>query len=459
MLKTIKNAEIDIQKLSLIIKRNNINCDIERRCRKTQLKDNLYICLTCGSIFSHFDNSSPLIDHYINNSHTLVMSLTDYNFYLIPNFELVKDEGKFDDVRFSFSLVYNDTVLKKLSDARRDGIEIPNEGTYYPGTFCMDGPPMSHGHMAAIRFLSSIDVLRDEMLSTSYGQFSSNISLFFRKLFNPYAFRKSISLLPLLKSIEIISEKEFSSEGLVTPEDLILWLISSLKNEGVKSLKNVFNGKLYVKSKSEKTGDVTDRKSNFIYLPLNIEDSPLYLSSLQKEQVIPKTPLKEFLKKYDGKTVNYKNDEGAESIERTMKIEKEPNYLWINCNRIRKTRFDPEKLNIHIILPHDDVLVEEIKDEKIKVFQKLDEIHGTKKKDKVNHDTSILDLAIYDCKARYELICTISHEGLIQNGVYVTYLYIKESNKWVKCESSNTRLSLIQEVENSHTCHLLYKRI
>ena len=415
----IKN--IDLNK---IIHRELIDFDQEMRCSITSSSNNLYLCLTCGKAFSGGSDNSPIIQHFFDEMHPLALRLHDNQLLTLPDYKKLPHIPEIEDILFTASPHYTHQTLQKMHEKMR------SENTIVPGAFEMNSIVKATARISVIRFLSCIDPFRDFLLLNDFKTpVASVFSEFFKHFFNPFYFKNQVSPDKLLHDLP-------DTEN---PLEFMQIIINNLSNEfskfekakktqeESKKVKNVLEKNLRCELSID-TFDFENQKWNSIkqkawFIPLELNDSPLYRSGLEKEKIIASTSLKELLQRYDGKTVVNTPIGIGKVLRQKMHFLSTPNYFILNTNRIRKNDFIDEKNNMHIILP-----------------------------------TKPLNFSEYGANADYSLRALISHTGSVTGGEYLTYIHNKDNNKWLKCETNKISEILIDAAILSECCFILFEK-
>lgn len=395
--------------------------DKDLRCEVTLQKQNLYMCLTCGKIFAGGQGSPPILDHYFKESHFAVLSLEKHQIMVLPSYTPLPDNPIYHDIIFSSHLTYTPNIISIIDKGVAP--DNPNKDlSIIPGALNFDMLETLHPFAAVIRFIAAITPLRNQLLLKRQTKpLALGFSNFFRKYFNPYNFRNHISPMNLLHIIEDKSKGKFPIEENIDPSKLLTWLISSLDRELKGFLKEQISGKLEI-NENLIDGTKTNSVQQFFCLPIELTDSPLYRSGLEKEQIIPKLELTELLKRYDGATQTKIVADGAVKVRQMRLLETAP-FLWINANRIVQTVFErPEKLNAYVQIPPD-----------------------------------FLDLSKLGLPGHYRLAAVLAHEGTAEAGTYVTYT--QAGGGWVKGGTKTVSRTLFQEAARAQCCHLLFEKL
>lgn len=420
---TIPN-EIKNIDLNKIIHRELINFDQEMRCAITSSSNNLYLCLTCGKVFSGGSDSSPIIQHFFDEMHPLALRLHDNQLVTLPDYKKLPPIPEIEDILFTASPHYTIKTLQKMHEKMKLSDIIA------PGALEMNSIVNATARISVIRFLSCIDPLRDFLLLNDFKTKNAAVfSEFFKHFFNPFYFKNQISTDKILHDLPDTEDpfKFLATVLKLLSDEFTKFEKSRQSQKEPKKVKNVLEKNLRCELKVEtydfegKKWDVTKQKAWII--PLEINDSPLYRSGLEKEKIIASTSLKDLLKRYNG-TYAVDSSAGIEKVLRQkMHFITTPNYLIFNTNRIRKNEFNDEKNSMHIILP-----------------------------------TKPMSFSEYGADANYSLRALLSHNGSIADGEYLTYIHNKDNDKWLKCETNKISEILIDKAILSECCFILFEK-
>ncbi|OHT00717.1 Clan CA, family C19, ubiquitin hydrolase-like cysteine peptidase [Tritrichomonas foetus] len=407
-------------KFNDLIHRELLDFDRELHCSITSSKNNLFVCLSCGKAFSGGSDSSPIIQHFFDEMHPLALRLHDNTMMTLPDYNKILYLPGTEDILFTSRPKYTAETIQKMHEKMKNSIPIG------PGSYELNSLVKSSARLSVIRFLSCIEPLRDFLLLNEFiSPFSAAFSEFFKHFFNPFNFKKSVSP---DKLIHILPDTD-------DPFLFISIILNTLSKEfGKKNvLEKSVRGSLYLKealldsktrneNNDEEIEWVSSRKKIWL-IPLEINDSPLYRSGLEKEKIIASTTLLELLKRYDGETI-IDSPAGQGRVRKAMMmLGSAPKYLILNTNRIKKNEFNWEKNNMHIIL-----------------------------------QTHPLDFSKYGADAKYSLLAMISNDGPVESGEYLVYFRNKDANVWLKCTMDGVTEVLGDMAILSQCCYILFEK-
>jgi len=416
-----KSIFLDGSQISEIINRDKLKFDEDKKCSISLSGEHLNICMICGECFSGCSMDSPIVKHFMDTFHSFAFSYDKKKLIIIPTFIEIPEYIDFKDIIFSSSPKYDDQTITEMITKRKEGYSFDSK-LFFPGGLMIGNSNLNHSQKASLRFLSAIDPLRNHfLLSKPHNRYSFLVSRFFRYLFSPFPVNQYVFIDELLVYIEDISKKQFIHDEEVDPLQFITFILNSLGKDSL-CLKNSLRGVLEINEKDDNTNNWVKKQTNFWSLPIEYDDSPLYRSGIEKENIIPHVHLTELLKRFDGDMITVKNIEGR-ALYRKMKIISSPEYLWINVNRFKKNTFNIEKRNMHLHIPQEN-----------------------------------LDMEQYGINTKYELVSVIGHEGNLEDGEYVAYVNNMDANTWTKFESNRIEPALIQYAILSPCCHLLFKK-
>ncbi|KAH0785352.1 cysteine proteinase [Histomonas meleagridis] len=393
-----------------IVHRNALKFDDDLCCSVTLSTKNIYVCLTCGKPFSGGSSTSPLTQHFVEKFHPLAIRMSDTEIVVLPNYDVLPDVPELQDIRFTAHPVYTQKTIAFMHEKMKNGGEI------IPGALGLETLKPTHAQISVIRFISCIDPLRDYFLLKDFDvPILKEFSTFFKNFFNPYFYKKQISPSKLFRSLPEIDD----------PFNFLSVILNELNNKfGKNNLLSTLSRGLLNIEKYEDAGHWKSSKRKIWILPLEITDSPLYRSGLEKEKIIPQTELTELLIRYNGVTIT-ETPIGDGKVERKkMKMCNAPSYLIISINRIKKNEFNLEKSNMHVILPRE-----------------------------------ALNMSEYGINGEYKVRAIISHEGTPNDGQYLTYIRNKDAGNWIKCGTIDVNETIEDVAFLSQACFLLMEKI
>lgn len=405
--------------LNQMIDRSSIRFDQEMVCCESLVRENLYMCLECGKIYSGGSPNTPLFMHFAREGHTVAICIKTNRFIVLPAMIEIPSYPELYDIQFSARPQYTEDVIQKILQKQKEGIMINNK-KIYPGQISFDLRAQQTSQLSVIRFLSRLTSLRNYLLlNPQQTPIASELSRFFKQLFNPYGFKDVISPFNLLRALQTISNDKYSVENPVNPAEYFQFILQTLNKEiPAKIVSKMICGKLDITDDDNKTQVV-----NFWKIPLEPYECPVYRNGLEKEKIIPQVTLEFLLERYNGTQVTSTPQGNLKVLNRKMKFKSASDFLWIDVNRIRPASFGLEKLNLHI----------------------------------VHSDDGSINLSKYGVNAIYDIVSIIAHEGDVNSGIYVTYSK-NEAGVWLKCLNTEVTESMLQVALTSQCCHLLYQK-
>lgn len=409
-----------------VVHRECIDFDDIMHCSATLSSANIHVCLTCGKPYAGGVQNSSLLNHFIETLHPVYIRMADLAFVSMPNLNVLPDYSELKDIKFSAKPYYNDDILMLMHQKMKEGIEFTPQIKLYPGFYGIGSVSSSSSFFSTIRFISCFDQIRDIFLlkqNDSTISIFNCLSKFMKRLFNPYSFKKQVSPVGLIHQItKIIGNDEFFKHDPI--QHLSYFLNYFSKFEDTKIISQLAKCKLQIHEIHDEEITWRSTKKQIWFIPLDLNDSPLYRSGLEKEKIIPQTSLQELMDRFNGETITTKNL-GNNHIEKCkMKLISTSQYLMFSVGRFRKSEFQTEKINMHVALPK--------------------EISGYEK---------------FGINGQYALRALISQEGTPTNGSYVVYILNKDSQKWMKCSSSDVEETYIDNVLLTQSCIILYEKI
>ena len=413
------------EQISRQINRGVLRFDQEFRSSINLDTQNLYMCLSCGKIYTGGKLDSQIIAHFGETAHTIALNLENHKFVILPSFEFLPPMKELFDIEFSCSPYYNDKVFKEILEKQKTGILNPNKNLIFPGAMCFDINPAISSQLSTLRFFTRITPIRDILLSSSPEMpLSYNLSKFLKQFCNPFTFQDLISPFNVLYAIQEMSNHEFLIDKECDPTQFLAFILNTLTSElGKEKIAAYLRGSIEIIDIDEDNSVAKQFTQRFWCLPLDPMESPLYRTGLEKEKIIPRVELSELMNRYNGESIITQISKDQQVKQRKMKIKAAKEFLWLNVNRIRPSVFDKEKLTLHIALPRD-----------------------------------YLDLTQYGVKSKYQIIAIIAHEGDIRDGYYLTYIR-NEAGVWLKCGVTEIEVTFEEIALNSQCCHLLYQKI
>ena len=398
-------SHIDVNSL---IHRELLDFDHEMRCSVTLSESNLFLCLTCGKIFSGGEDNSPIIQHFFSDMHPLCLRLHDNSLVLLPDYQKVPSTNDVYDVLFTAHPHYDEKILSYMHEKMK---KVP----ICPGSYEIHTLVNSSARISVLRFVACIEPLRDYLLLNNFKKkVASAFSEFFKHYFNPYYFKNAVSADKLIHALPDVKD----------PFSYLSYILNCLSKEfGPNNvLEKNLRGRMKIEAEDTDNQEWNTLEKDIWMIPLELQDSPLYRSGLEKEKIIPSSELKELLKRYDGETIIENNIGGT--VERVKyHLCSAPRYIIINTNRIKYNGYYWEKNNLHIDLPNDEI-----------------------------------DLTEYGSPGKYSLRAIISHKDSVEDGEYITFFYNRDADTWIKCSEDGISASLLEFAKLPHCCFILFEK-
>jgi hypothetical protein len=377
--------------LETLIHRELLDFDDDLRCSVTFSTENLYVCLTCGIVFS---GGSPLHSHFLATVHSIFLRTSDVSFVALPDFAPLPPLPELDAIRFTAHPRFESALLS---------LAVRRMATTRTGLYGLSALFPCPGRLSALRLLASIDPVRDSLV---LGEFSrplcSAFSWFFKRLFNPFHFRESVSPAKVLRQL---------------PESDDPFVILCAALNGLSGELGEPNAVAQAVRSTLRIGDAVvgnAKESRVWMLPLELNDSPLYRSGIEKEQLIPNVRIEVLLSRFDGETVITENRGGAVA-RKTFAIARAAPFLILNLNRIRKTEFSVEKSNVHVVLHERFAFAE--KEWRIKAM--------------------------------------IAHEGDAATGAHLAFVRNPANGRWFRCRGAEVGEVLFDVAATAQCCFIL----
>mmetsp|Transcript_34331 Transcript_34331/g.42316 ORF Transcript_34331/g.42316 Transcript_34331/m.42316 type:complete len:263 (+) Transcript_34331:353-1141(+) len=242
----------------------------------------------------------------------------------------------------------------------------------------------------------------------------------------------------------------------------------------------------------------------FLFLVLEMPESPLFKDSFDGKSLIPQIPLAQVLAKFDGETVTDVLKPGKLE-KKTYKITKLPKYLLLNMKRFKKNNWYYEKNPTIVNFPIKDLdmgkyfhsptknregkqnIEENLKNIKTKSIKELKElcqrygVASIEKSDMISKLTERLENELAKYKKnenadepqkkniKYNLLANISHDSAsldrkdsrvnpLTNGSYRVHVSNEANEQWYEIQDLHVREIMPQQISISETYILLYGR-
>jgi len=332
------------------INRHVLDFDMEKVCSVTLTNLNVYCCLVCGKFFQGRGKSTPAYTHSVQCGHFVFVNLHDARSFCLPdNYEVI--DTSLDDVKRCLAPKYNLSEISLLDENDSLARDV-NGVAYLPGFVGMNNLNSSSHINVILHALSHVQPLRDfflqpESYSYSKSTLVSRLGECIRKLWSAHNFKSVVSPQELAHEITLSSQKIVSGQS-GECVDLLNWLLGELNRGLTGSVKKgpptiinkCFQGTVEIKEMNLLEGGNWDTKIRhvpFNYLRLDIPPPPLFRDA-EGGLIIPRIPIFDLLKKFDGSTWSEQVSVGSH-IRRQYQILSLPNYLIFHLARFNKNNF------------------------------------------------------------------------------------------------------------------------
>ena len=303
------------------IDRHVLDFDFEKLCSVSLSNINVYACLVCGRYYQGRGPKSHAYFHALEVGHHVYINMQTQKVYVLPEGYEVKNRS-LEDIKFVSDPRYTKDEVMALDREMKTAWAL-NGKEYIPGFVGMNNIKENDYFNVVVQALSHVPPLRNYFMLEDFSskpELVKRVSILFRKIWNPRAFKSHVSPHELLQEISLRSNKKFTLTAQSDPVDFLSWFLNNLhlaiggsKTKPNSSIiQHVFQGRLKVESQAitakadagdrlrfEEAAEVKTDTSRFLLLTLDLPAAPLFQDELERN-IIPQVPLTAILSKYDG---------------------------------------------------------------------------------------------------------------------------------------------------------------
>ncbi|KAH8804551.1 U4/U6.U5 tri-snRNP-associated protein [Xylogone sp. PMI_703] len=342
------------------INRDVLDFDFEKLCSVTLSNINVYACLVCGKYYQGRGPKSHAYFHALDVGHHVYINMQTQKVYVLPEGYEVKNKS-LDDIKFVSDPTYTKEEVMALDRTPRKAWALHGK-EYTPGFVGMNNIKDNDYFNVVIQALSHVPPLRNYFMLEDFSskpELVKRVSILFRKIWNPRAFKSHVSPHELLQEISLKSNKKFTLTNQSDPVDFLSWFLNNVHlalggsktKPGSSMIQQVFQGKLKVESQAitakadagdrlrfEEAAEVKVDVNRFMMLTLDLPSAPLFQDELERN-IIPQVSLTNILGKYDG----IRSQEHLNHRRRYRLLHPLPPYLLFHVKRFSKNKFIDER--------------------------------------------------------------------------------------------------------------------
>ncbi|KAK6612830.1 ubiquitin carboxyl-terminal hydrolase [Botrytis cinerea] len=341
------------------INRNVLDFDFEKLCSISLSNINVYACLVCGKYYQGRGTKSHAYFHALEVGHHVFINMQTQKVYVLPEGYEVKNKS-LDDIKFVSDPTYTKEQVMAMDREAKTSWTLSGK-EYIPGFVGMNNIKDNDYFNVVIQALSHVPPLRNFFLLEDFHnrpELIKRVSILFRKIWNPRAFKSHVSPHELLQEISLKSNKKFNLTTQSDPVDFLSWFLNNLHlalggsktKPGSSIIQKIFQGKLKVESQAItakadagdrlrfEDADVKTDVSRFMLLTLDLPPAPLFQDELERN-IIPQIPLTSILAKYDG----LKAQEHLNMRKRYRLLHPLPPFLLFHIKRFSHNKFVDER--------------------------------------------------------------------------------------------------------------------
>ncbi|TGO82066.1 hypothetical protein BPOR_0931g00040 [Botrytis porri] len=341
------------------INRNVLDFDFEKLCSISLSNINVYACLVCGKYYQGRGTKSHAYFHALEVGHHVFINMQTQKVYVLPEGYEVKNKS-LDDIKFVSDPTYTKEQVMAMDREAKSSWTLSGK-EYIPGFVGMNNIKDNDYFNVVIQALSHVPPLRNFFLLEDFhnkAELIKRVSILFRKIWNPRAFKSHVSPHELLQEISLKSNKKFNLTTQSDPVEFLSWFLNNLHlalggsktKPGSSIIQKIFQGKLKVESQAItakadagdrlrfEDADVKTDVSRFMLLTLDLPPAPLFQDELERN-IIPQIPLTSILAKYDG----LKAQEHLNMRKRYRLLHPLPPFLLFHIKRFSHNKFVDER--------------------------------------------------------------------------------------------------------------------
>jgi U4/U6.U5 tri-snRNP-associated protein 2 len=348
------------------IDRSALDFDFEKLCSVSLSNINVYACLVCGKYYQGRGHSSHAYFHALDVGHHVFINMQTQKVYVLPEGYEVTNRS-LEDIKFVSDPKYTKEEVVKLDRVAREAFDLQGR-KYTPGFVGMNNIKANDYFNVIIQALSHVPPLRNFFMLEDFSgrpELAKRVSILFRKIWNPRAFKAHVSPHELLQEVALRSNKKFSLTRQSDPVEFLSWFLNTLHlalggsktKPGSSIIQQIFQGRLKVESQRitakadagdrlrfEEAAEVKVDISRFLLLTLDLPAAPLFQDE-QEKNIIPQVPLTSILSKYDGRRAQ----EQLNHRRRYRLLHPLPPYLLFHVKRFSPNKFTSEERNPTIV--------------------------------------------------------------------------------------------------------------
>ncbi|KAL3426843.1 ubiquitin carboxyl-terminal hydrolase [Phlyctema vagabunda] len=342
------------------IHRSVLDFDFEKLCSVSLSNINVYACLVCGKYFQGRGEKTHAYFHALDVGHHVYINMQTQKVYVLPEGYEVKNKS-LEDIKFVSDPRYSkDQVIAMDREVKKSWALGGKE--YTPGFVGMNDIKENDYFNVVVQALSHVPPLRNFFMLEDFSskpELIKRVSILFRKIWNPRAFKSHVSPHELLQEISLKSNKKFTLTNQSDPVEFLSWFLNNMhlalggskSKPGSSMIQKVFQGKLKVDSQAitakadagdrlrfEEAAEVKTDENRFMMLTLDLPAAPLFQDELERN-IIPQVPLTSILSKYDG----LKAQEHLNQRKRYRLLHPLPPYLLFHIKRFSQNKFVTER--------------------------------------------------------------------------------------------------------------------
>ncbi len=342
------------------IHRQVLDFDFEKLCSVSLSNINVYACLVCGKYYQGRGPKSHAYFHALEVGHHVYINMQTQKVYVLPEGYEVKNKS-LEDIKFVSDPRYTKEQVIAMDREAKTAWALGGK-EYAPGFVGMNNIKENDYFNVVVQALSHVPPLRNYFMLEDFSskpELVKRLSILFRKIWNPRAFKSHVSPHELLQEISLRSSKKFNLTQQSDPVDFLSWFLNNLHlalggsktKPGSSMIQQVFQGKLKVESQAitakadagdrlrfEEAAEVKSDINRFLMLTLDLPAAPLFQDELERN-IIPQVPLTAILSKYDG----LKAQEHLNQRKRYRLLHPLPPYLLFHVKRFSKNKFVSER--------------------------------------------------------------------------------------------------------------------
>nr|BAN65948.1 U4/U6.U5 tri-snRNP-associated 65 kDa protein, putative [Babesia bovis] len=417
------------------INRHLLDFDFEKVCSITLSNKHVYACLVCGRYFEGRGKNTYAYTHALEERHYVFINLHDCKVYSLPGNYHVED-ASLNDIALFLKPKYTKEYVENIDTKIVYGKGL--DGTdFIPGCIGLNNLKQTDYFNVIIQVLCTVATVRNYLLLLDIDRIQppdnviSTLVELIRKIYNTKNFKGIVSPHEFLQAVGVASKGLYKIGVHNDPVALLTWLLNrldtKLRNKKTKEsiVSKAFGGQLNVYTQD---GDNwTQKITPFKMITLDVPNAPIFKDDKEKN-IIPQVSIFQLLQKFQGESAH--TSPTGELCK--YKIWKLPDYLVINIKRFTKNNFFIEKNPTIVSFPMKN-----------------------------------LDMGIYiddkspfkgDINARYDLACSVCHQGNPESGRYKIHVLHPPTGDWYELEDLLVTSVLPQFVAQSESYIQVYKK-